>query len=201
MPEESGSRWLPRRSVLAGAVALSISAVAVESVLAPTGAAAEPRYTMDGWRFCVKCFELFPTTNTTYYKSVCPAGGSHQAAGWTFRLTYNVSVAGGDGEDAHTQGNWRLCWKCAAVFWAPGSSKPCAGGGGHDYVSTAQFLLPFNIGQPAGMQNQWRFCFKCSALFYNGYAYRGEYGRCPYDYIWGHTAAGYDFAIPVSAYT
>ncbi|MGV9317139.1 hypothetical protein ACWDR0_33925 [Streptomyces sp. NPDC003691] len=61
--------------------------------------------------------------------------------------------------------------------------------------------MPHDIGQPAWTQNQWRYCFKCSVMFYNGYAYRNEYGLCPYDYIWGHTAAGYDFAVPVSAYT
>jgi hypothetical protein len=203
MHEEASSiRRLPRRRVLTGALALGLSAVAAESILSPAPAEAE---ILPGWRFCVNCFALF-LVDFTVDRSLCPRnGGPHQAAGWTFRLTYNFGP-GGTGEDAHTQGNWRHCYRCAALYWAPtGTAGRCPAGGVHSYLHPGgyprQFLLPHDIGEPPWTQHQWRFCFKCSALFYNGYAYRNEYGLCPYDYIWGHTAAGYDFAIPVQAYT
>ncbi|WP_133061830.1 hypothetical protein [Streptosporangium minutum] len=206
MQEAPGTGRLPRRSVLAGAAALglSVAAAAAESMLSPTAAAAESRYTLDGWRFCVNCFELF-LVDFTVDQSLCPrTRGPHQAAGWTFRLTYNLSPAG-TGESANTQSNWRHCYRCAALYWAPSTAQKCPAGGAHSYIHPGgyprQFLLPHDIGEPAWTQHQWRFCFKCSAQFYNGYAYKGEYGLCPYDYIYGHTAAGYDFAIPVSAYT
>jgi hypothetical protein len=40
-------------------------------------------------------------------------------------------------------------------------------------------------------------------MFYNGYAYRGEYGLCAYDRIYGHSTAGQipDFNLSVTAYT
>ncbi|MFJ9027671.1 hypothetical protein ACIRQP_03960 [Streptomyces sp. NPDC102274] len=204
MQETPGTRRLPRRSVLAGAVALGLSATAAEAALSPAEAAAEPRYTLDGWRFCVNCFELF-LVDFTVEQSLCPRNsGPHQAAGWTFRLTYNLD-SGGTGENANTQANWRHCYRCAGLYWAPSTALRCPAGGAHSYIHPGgyprQFLLPHDIGEPAGTQRQWRFCFKCSVLFFNGYANEGKYGLCPYDYTYGHTAAGHDFAIPVSAYT
>ncbi|GAA1505363.1 hypothetical protein GCM10009677_42120 [Sphaerisporangium rubeum] len=201
MQDAPDTRRLPRRSVLAGAVTLGLAAAATaaQSIAAPTAAAAEPRYTQNGWRFCVNCCELFLVS---FAGSVCPrTRGPHQVAGWTFRLTYNLET-GGTGEDSHTQANWRNCNRCAALFWAPGEWKACPLGGTHSYrPESGQFLLPFNLGQPPWTQNQWRFCLNCSVLFYNGYAYRGDTGLCPYRFLYGHFAAGYDFAIPVSAYT
>lgn len=54
-------------------------------------------------------------------------------------------------------------------------------------------------GEDANTRANWRHCFACSVLFFNGYADQGQYGLCPHDHIYGHTAAEYDFAIPVSA--
>ncbi|WP_405800938.1 hypothetical protein [Streptomyces sp. NBC_01506] len=204
MQENPSRGLLPRRSVLVGAVALGLSATAAQSALSPTEAAAETRYTLDGWRFCGNCFGLF-LRDFTIEQSLCPRnGGPHQPAGWTFRLTYNLDP-GGTGEDANTQANWRHCYRCAGLYWGPSTAPRCPAGGAHSYIHPGgyprQFLLPHDIGQPAWTQNRWRFCFKCSVLFFNGYADQGKYGLCPYDHIYGHTAAGYDFAIPVSAYT
>ncbi|MDN3359972.1 hypothetical protein [Actinomadura sp. DC4] len=201
MQKKSDIKQLPRRSVLAGAVALGASAATAKSIFSPTAATADS--TLNGWRFCANCFELF-LVDFTVDQSLCPrTRGPHQAAGWTFRLTYNLSPAG-TGESGNTQASWRHCYRCAALYWGPGALR-CPAGGSHGYIHPSgyprQFLLPHDIGEPARMQHQWRYCFKCSALFYNGYAYKGQYGLCPYDYIYGHTAAGYDFAIPVSAYT
>ncbi|MFI1015898.1 hypothetical protein [Streptomyces sp. NPDC020965] len=201
MQNASGAGRLPRRSLLVAG--LGLSAVVAESAWSPTVASAGIRSELNGWRFCVNCFDLF-LVDFTVDQSLCPrTRGPHYAMGWTFRLTYNLGV-GGPGENANTQGNWRHCYRCASLYWSLSTSKVCPAGGAHSYIHPGgyprQFLLPHDIGQPPWMQNQWRFCFKCSALFYNGYAHKGEYGLCPYDYIWGHTAAGYDFAIPVSAY-
>jgi hypothetical protein len=175
-------------------------------MLSATSAAAEPRWTLNGWRFCVNCFGLF-LSDLTVNENRCPRNGRpHQAAGWTFRLTYNDSQPG-VGESANIQSNWRHCYRCAAIYWAPSATKRCPLGGNHEYLNPfspyppRQFLLSYDIGEPPWTQHQWRYCFKCSALFFNGYAYKGEYGLCPYDYAYGHSAAGFDFAIPVSAYT
>ncbi|GII75708.1 hypothetical protein Sru01_06900 [Sphaerisporangium rufum] len=204
MRHEPDTRRLPRRSLLAGAAVLGLSAATAEAALSPAPAAAENRYSLNGWRFCVNCFGLF-LVDYTVERSYCPrTRGAHQAMGWIFQLTYNVSDPG-IGEGSKVQSNWRHCYRCAGLYWALTDAPRCPAGGAHAYIRPSsggprQFLLTHDVGEPAGTQHQWRYCFKCSVLFYNGYAYRNEYGLCPYDFVWGHTAAGFDFALPVSAY-
>ncbi|MEV4117996.1 hypothetical protein [Micromonospora sp. NPDC049645] len=204
MNEAFNARRSSRRSFLAGGILLGLSAAAGESLSSPAPAAAEPRWTSDGWRFCVNCFELF-LFDITVNESRCPQNsGTHQPAGWTFRLTYNDSQSG-VGESSNIQANWRHCYRCSSLFWGPSATKRCPlwPGGDHQWLNPyspyppRQFLLTHDVGQPSGWQNRWRFCFKCSALFFDGYAQKG---LCPFDYVYGHTAAGYDFAMPVSAY-
>lgn len=189
MQDAPSTTALSRRSLLTGAVALGLSAVAAESALSPAVATAENRYTLDGWRFCVNCFGLF-LYDWSVDRSICPRTNQpHQVAGWTFRLTYNLSSSG-TGESANIQSNWRHCFRCSALYWGPSAASRCPAGGAHGYIWPGgyprQFLLPHDIGESAWTQHQWRFCFKCAALFYNGYAYKGEYGLCPYDRIYGH---------------
>ncbi len=122
-------------------------------MLSPTAAIAESRHTLDGWRFCVNCFELF-LVDFTVDQRLCPRNrGLHQAAGWTFRLTYNLSPAG-MGEDASTQSDWRHRYRCAALYWAPSAAQRCPAGGAHSYIHPGgyprQFLLPHDIGETVG---------------------------------------------------
>ncbi|WP_156325277.1 hypothetical protein [Nonomuraea sp. SBT364] len=195
---------LSRRSLLAGAVALCLPAA--ECMLSPAAATAESSsfQLQDGWRFCADCFVLY--LGGIYADSHCPRNGysGHRAAGWTFKLMYNENTPPGGGEGPNVQGNWRHCYRCATLYWALSTSQRCPSWGAHawgDAFTRQQYLLSHDLGQPSGSQNQWRYCVKCSALFFNGYAYKGEYGLCPYDDIYGHTAAGYDFVLAVSAYT
>lgn len=202
MQETPDGPALPRRSVLAGTVLLGAAVATAEIGLAPAKAAADARYVEGNWRFCVNCFNLVSTDYTA--TSICPrTSGPHQPMGWTFMLVYNLAPDG-IGEDATDQGHWRHCFRCASLYWAYSSSRHCPAGGTHAYDNTTsyyapQYLLLHDVGMPAGTQNLWRFCSKCSALFYNGYAYKDQYGLCPYDNN-GHSAAGYDFAIQVSNY-
>lgn len=207
MQEASGIRRLPRRTVLAGAFALGLSAAAAEASLSPTPVAAgtDTTYELNGWRFCVTCFALY-RVDIWVDRARCPRTNSwHQAAGWTFQLTYN-SNAYNDGETFWGQGGWRNCYKCAQLYWSPSTSQRCPwDSGGHAWRASGnenrQFLMKHDIGSPPSSQNLWRYCYKCSVMFFNGYADRGEYGLCAFDRIGGHAAAGYDFNLYVSAYT
>jgi hypothetical protein len=206
MKEAPVRRALPRRTVLAGALTLGLSAVAAEASLAPAPAAADTTGVLNGWRFCGGCFVLH-RKDVWIDRSTCPrTGSSHQPAGWTFQLFYNSSYQD-NGEADWGLGGWRNCYKCAMLYWAPGTSKICPAQGMHYWtasgVESRQFFVEHDIGSPPSSQNQWRHCYKCSAMFYNGYAYKGEYGLCAYDRVSGHSAADLtpDFCLSVSAYT
>jgi hypothetical protein len=85
------------------------------------------------------------------------------------------------------QNGWRLCRKCAGMFfgWSLVSPKfgdvplppfagTCAAGGLHDQSGSGDYWLatnsPFDPGQPL-----WRRCNKCACMFYAGHGA----GRCP----------------------
>jgi hypothetical protein len=205
--EPSSVRRCSRRSALGGGLLLGLSAAVGGSLLlpAPAAAAGLPGWATDGgWRFCVNCFVLFKFDDTSVYSRCARTGGPHQAAGLTFNLAINIWEPG-RGEDSIDQANWRHCYKCSALYWGLSSTQRCPLGGAHDYLYPGvylpyQYVLNHDIGQPPGEQDQWRYCFKCAALFYNGYAYQGRYGLCPYDYTYGHTAAGFDYVLPIEFY-
>ncbi|UFH57644.1 hypothetical protein [Spirosoma sp. KNUC1025] len=76
------------------------------------------------WRFCTKCgvmfFDGFPG------KGVCPAGGSHEAAGFAYGIEHDRPLI------PTTQDDWRFCSKCGELFFdgLPGKGV-CPAGGGH----------------------------------------------------------------------
>jgi hypothetical protein len=172
-------------------------AVAAEPVMLPATARADA--VMSNWRFCVNCLVLFQAPRGD--ENFCPrTAGQHVAAGWAFQLTFSLG-GGGTGENAATAGNWRLCGKCAALYWTLSNQPMCPTGGTHVFLPSWNFLIPHDIGQPPWRQDQWRSCFNCSAMLFNGYAFQNEYGRFPDDFVHGHTALANDFAILAAACT
>ena len=101
--------------------------------------AQEPR--QNNWRFCQKCqvmfFDGYPT------KGTCAAGGAHEAAGYNFNLTHDVTESG------TSQKNWRYCGKCHAVFFDGYPTKGvCAAGGTHQ-AAGLNFVLHHQTDYPA----------------------------------------------------
>lgn len=133
------------------------------------------------WRFCHKCASLFFDGFSS--KGVCPRGGGHEAAGFTFYLPHEH--AGPDGG----QPDWRFCAKCNAMHWTGDTSNlgVCPASGAH-HAAGYNFFLPHDHGG-AG-QEQWRFCQKCRAMFFNGFP---DKGACPTG--GGHEAAGFNFKL------
>jgi hypothetical protein len=77
----------------------------------------------------------------------------------------------------------------------------CPIGGEHQRTGFAlNYVLPANVGEPAGHQDAWRFCGDCYVLFFNGHPFFK--GTCPLSsrVDGGHSAIGWNFAIPVSSY-
>jgi hypothetical protein len=141
------------------------------------------------WRFCRKCRSLawFPDGATV--GSCCPAGNErnsdlvawtedaavtptvpipHRDAGWNFVLPNDHQGA----TAATGQPDWRFCWKCYGLFWAPGGStggSACPTGGEHLFPGDSwMFSLP-NDHQGATAatgQPDWRFCDRCHGLFW-----------------------------------
>jgi hypothetical protein len=191
-----------RRSVLARAAGLGAVAAFASSALSATPANAWTSNLQSPWRFCNRCAGMvyvWPVNQG------CPAGGAHVVQGWTFKLPYNSYWTPND------QPDWRNCGKCRALYFEGyNPDGVCALGGSHENTSlnqNANYILPHDIGQPPWTQANWRFCAKtsqgCFMLFYDGYD--GQNGRpyfkgvCPTG--GGHAAAGFNFAIPVYAYT
>jgi hypothetical protein len=135
------------------------------------------------WRFCHKCnllfFDGFPE------KGSCPAGGSHEAAGFNFELPHDVP------ENPNQQGAWRFCRKCSAMFFDGFPDKGlCAQGGGHEAAGFV-FVVPHDVPGTEVAQASWRFCGKCHAMFFDGFPTKGV---CPAG--GGHGAAGFVFVLP-----
>ncbi|CDM57224.1 hypothetical protein [Rhizobium favelukesii] len=133
------------------------------------------------WRFCHKCRSLF--FDGTPIKGVCPAGGGHEAAGWTYYLPHEHPGADGG------QPDWRFCTKCNCMHWAgdPAQLGVCSAGGAHA-AAGYNFFLPHDH---AGFgQDEWRFCDRCRSMFWNREANKGA---CPTG--GGHRAQGFNFKL------
>ncbi|MEV0729811.1 hypothetical protein [Polymorphospora sp. NPDC050346] len=133
------------------------------------------------WRFCGPCRSLF--FDGAAGKGVCPAGGGHAAAGWTFYLPHGAAGPSG--------GQWdrRFCDRCFAMFWAgdPANQGRCPAGGAHNRQGYS-FVLPHDHNGPG--QEQWRFCDRCRVMFWNG---QPDKGRCVAG--GGHNAQGFNFRL------
>ncbi len=135
------------------------------------------------WRFCHKCNVMF--FNGFPNKGNCPSGGEHEAAGFTFVLSYDGS------ETSNDQINWRFCHKCTTMFFDGFSEKGrCPSGGGHE-AAGFNFILPHDKQETPTAQGNWRFCHKCNSMFFDGFPNKGN---CPTGS--GHEAAGFNFDLP-----
>jgi hypothetical protein len=135
------------------------------------------------WRFCNKCQVLF-STDADF--NVCAAHGKHVPQGYEFRLPYDVS------ETRTTQGRWRACKQCRAMFFDGYRVKGrCPGGGEHMADHTFRYALPHDVPGTPTAQTDWRFCGKCYAMFYDGYPAKGVCSAGA-----GHVAQGYNFVLP-----
>jgi hypothetical protein len=188
---------LTRRSVLTGAVGLSVATALAGSAISATPASAWSPNTQSPWTCCIKCFDMFYLGFRD--NGQCPRDGlvhDHHLS-WIFKLPYNSAWTPND------QPDWRWCGNCHALFfagYAPNLGR-CTFGGPHRIDGSGQgqvnFVLPHDIGEPPGTQAAWRFCVRCYALYFDGW--QTNKGICPAGS--GHAAAGYNFAIPVDSYT
>ena len=88
------------------------------------------------------------------------------------------------------QDNWRVCGKCASLFFDGYRNKGrCPAGSAHLRKNNLNFKLMYATALPQA-QNNWRFCNKCEALFFDGYPNKGV---CPAS--GGHFAQGYNFTL------
>ena len=74
------------------------------------------------------------------------------------------------------QDNWRLCSKCAGMFFA-GAPTPgvCPAGGAHDRSGSGNYDIVTDLPAAPG-QHDWRSCGKCQGMFFAGHATQGV---CP----------------------
>jgi hypothetical protein len=110
---------------------------------------------------------------------------SHEILGFKFALPHDLP------QDPTLQQNWRLCYKCGAMFWDGDlNNNRCHKGGAHESApSGANYCLPHSINEDFGNQGSWCVCGKCSALFWNGDS--NNKGLC---------AAGGDHEAPAAAF-
>lgn len=135
------------------------------------------------WRFCHKCAELFFDGFPS--KGICPTGGGHEPAGFTFVLPHGVP------ESPVAQRAWRFCHKCNSIFFDGFPHKgACPRGGGHE-AAGFEFVLPHDVPDSPTAQSAWRFCHKCNSMFFDGFPQKGA---CPTG--GGHEAAGFNFVLP-----
>lgn len=73
-----------RRSILSRALGVGTAAAVLGAALFAAPAQAWSDQTLNGWRFCAKCFSLFYDGYPA--KGTCPAGGGHGAAGYNFAI-------------------------------------------------------------------------------------------------------------------
>jgi hypothetical protein len=109
------------------------------------------------WKLCSKCQGLFYSGISS---GVCPAGGSHQAAG---SANYSLlhDVRGSSGQD-----NWHWCSKCQGLAYAGVSSGVCPAGANHD-SSSYDYVLLHDVAMTDAQAN-WRWCNKCQGLLCAG---------------------------------
>ena len=94
-----------------------------------------------------------------------------------------------------TQGDWRFCDKCHALFYNGFNGYGhCPAGGGHN-PQGYNFFLPHGslsaMPETPKAQINWRYCDKCSGMFWDGLP---DKGRCPVG--GGHNAQGFNFRLP-----
>jgi hypothetical protein len=66
------------------------------------------------------------------------------------------------------QDGWRWCGRCSALAYGGFGAGVCAGGQGHDFGASGEYLVPFGA-PPEGVQPDWRWCNRCQCLVYAGF--------------------------------
>ena len=119
------------------------------------------------WRYCGKCRGLF--FDGYAYKGKCPAGGGHDAVGYSFSLPYNVPGT------LTAQRDWEFCVKCHGMFFNGYPDKgSCPAGRGHEHnLNAYHFTLPHDVPSTPTAQRDWEYCVKCHGMFFNGYSNKG----------------------------
>jgi hypothetical protein len=143
----------------------------------------ETEQRLGGWRQCGRCALLYwaGASDPPAPAGVCPAGGNHTAGNATappgnpacydFVIPRDVPVA------PDSQGGWRPCRKCTAMFWGghPTGGFCAADGGSHEAGTPLaqpgpEFVLPHcGPGPDAQNEGDWRFCTRCFELVWTGH--------------------------------
>ncbi|TWI69491.1 hypothetical protein IP91_00560 [Pseudoduganella lurida] len=93
-----------------------------------------------------------------------------------------------------SQGDWRYCHKCHAMFFSGFPAKGvCKAGGAHEAMGF-NFVLPHDVPETGTAQSKWRFCQKCNGMFFDGFPGKGICAAGG-----PHVPAGYVFTLPHSA--
>lgn len=98
-------------------------------------------YPQPNWGWCNKCQGGFYAGHSG---SVCPAGGSHNNAGFNYSLYYRVANNPSDG----IQAGWAWCNKCQGSFFTGHSHGVCPAGGSHNnagYNYDMMFAVSYDI--------------------------------------------------------
>ena len=113
-----------------------------------------------GWRECLQCRALVPSTATT---QPCPSTNLvHEPFDRDdHRLVRDVPSDPGEHQ-------WKVCSKCRMLFFGPNGFKSVcpADGATHNGSASPDYSLALNVPDLVG-HNDWRRCFQCESLFFN----------------------------------
>jgi hypothetical protein len=119
---------------------------------------------------CIKCQSL---CNPTFWHTFCPSDGQRHAVATPTARVYQLFW--GIPETAHAQANWRLCAKCAAVYYDGYADKgPCDAGDTHTADPRFNFALPHGVPAGPHAEDGWEYCVKCKVLFYDRLESKGN---------------------------
>ncbi len=88
---------------------------------------------------------------------------SHEVLGFKFILNHDISA------DSTHQAGWRICKKCAGLFWDgdPSFKGFCHKGGSHEPTGL-HYVLLHSVDEDAQNQGNWRRCSKCASIYWDG---------------------------------
>jgi hypothetical protein len=121
-------------------------------------------------------------------QGTCPTGGGHDAQGLNFDLPHDVP------ESAHSQGAWRMCRRCAVMFFDGFPDKGACPADGAHARGRITYVLAHDMETAPNHQSDWRFCHHCAGMFFDGFPTKGT---CPAGGT--HDAQGFVFVLPTTA--
>jgi hypothetical protein len=149
----------------------------VGGVVASLLGVAETRAFLQGtFHACSRC-KILVERNISPGNGGCAAGGDHQLIR---KRTYGVYFGQAAGPNEET--GWRMCAKCAALYWSAGATTagrcPLNGSEGFLHRENPGYsgVLEYNVAPEPSEQGGWRWCNKCSSLFRPN---RKRRGACP----------------------